>query len=88
MSNPKRIAAEAERLLNEPLLVAALDELMADAFAEFKSAKIGPETLHEVIALQQRINVLQAIPDQIRAKITAAGERDGGFAVEMTSKSE
>lgn len=82
MSNPKRIAAEAERLLNEPLLVAALDELMADAFAEFKAAKIGPETLHEVIALQQRINVLQAIPDQIRAKITAAGERDGGFAVE------
>lgn len=78
----RKLAAEAERLLNEPLFVDALNDLMGDAFAEFKAAKIGPDSLHEVIALQQRIIVLQEIPDRIRAKIAASGQMDGGYSVE------
>jgi hypothetical protein len=78
----RKLAAEAERLLNEPLLVDALNDLMGEAFAEFKALSIGPDTMHEVIALQQRINVLQEIPDRIKAKITASGQMDGGVAVE------
>jgi hypothetical protein len=35
-----------------------------------------------VIALQQRINVIQSIPDLLQAKITASGQRDGGYVVE------
>lgn len=82
MTEAERLAAEAERLLNEPLLVEALNSLMGEAFAEFKALSIGPNNLHEVIALQQRINVVQEIPDRIKAKILASGQKDGGFAVE------
>ncbi len=82
MTEAERLAAEARRLLSEPLLAEALDSLMGDAFAQFKAMQIGPETLHDVIALQQRINVIQAIPTMIDAKITASGQRDGGVTVE------
>lgn len=82
MTPAERQAAEATRLLNEPLLVEALDALMGDAFAEFKELRIAPETLSDVIALQQRINVIQSIPDLLQAKIIASGQRDGGHVVE------
>jgi len=82
MTPAERAAAEAQRLLNEPLLVEALDGIMGDAFAEFKALKIAPDTLHEVIALQQRIIVTQEIHDRLDAKIIAAGQRDGGVDVE------
>lgn len=82
MTPQERLASEARRLLSEPLLVEALDDLMGDAFAEFKALKISPETLHEIIALQQRVNVIQEIPDRIREKIYASGQNDGGMAVE------
>jgi hypothetical protein len=82
MDAAKRNAVEAARLLNEPLLAEALDGIMADAFAEFKAMTISPDTLHAVIALQQKINVVQDIPDRLRAKITASGEHDGGVDVE------
>lgn len=78
----RKLAAEAERLLNEPLLVEALDNAMGDAFAEFKALSIGPDNLHEVIALQQRINVLQKIPELLHAKILASGRSDGGVEIE------
>lgn len=78
----QRLAAEAERLLNEPLLVQALDTIMGEAFAEFKQLQINPETVYAVIALQQRIIVLQAIPDLIKSSIYASGQMDGGVRVE------
>jgi hypothetical protein len=82
MNEAQRLASEATRLLNEPLLVEALDNIMGDAFAEFKALSIGPENIHQVIALQQRILVTQEIHDRIHAKITASGQLDGGVAVE------
>jgi hypothetical protein len=82
MNEKERLAAEAARLLNEPLLVEALNGIMGDAFAEFKALKISPDTLHDVIALQQRIIVTQEIHDRLDAKITASGQRDGGVDVE------
>jgi Holliday junction resolvase len=82
MNEKERIASEAARLLNEPLLVEALDGIMADAFAEFKSLRVSQETLPDVIALQQRILVAHEIHDRIEAKITASGQRDGGVVVE------
>lgn len=83
MNEKDRLAAEAARLLNEPLLVEALDGVMADAFAEFKAMKLSPENIHEAIALQQRILVTQEIHDRLEAKITASGQRDGGVTVEI-----
>lgn len=82
MNEAQRLASEADRLLNEPLLGEALESLMGDAFAEFKAMKITPETLHDVIALQQRVVVIQEIPDLIKAKIIASGQVDGGVTVE------
>ena len=82
MTEAERLAAEARRLLNEPLLVEALDGIMADAFAEFKSMSIGPDTIYDVVALQQRIIATQEIHDRIDQKITASGQRDGGVVVE------
>ena len=84
MTEKERLAAEATRLLNEPLLVEALDNIMGDAFAEFKALTIGPHNTHEVIALQQRILVTQEIHDRLEAKILASGQQDGGVAVEAT----
>lgn len=82
MTEAERLAAEAQRLLNEPLLVEALDGIMGDAFAEFKTMKIGPDNIFEVVALQQRIIATQEILNRIDAKITASGRRDGGVEVE------
>lgn len=82
MTEAERLAAEARRLLNEPLLVEALDGIMGDAFAEFKALKVTPDTVHEVIALQQRIIVVQEIHDRLDAKIIASGDRDGGVEIE------
>jgi hypothetical protein len=82
MNDKERLAAEAARLLSEPLLVEALETIMGDAFAEFKELKLSPDTLYEAIALQQRILATQAIHDLIDAKITASGQRDGGVRVE------
>jgi len=82
MTEAERLASEAQRLLNEPLLVAALDGIMGDAFAEFKAMKLTPETIHEAIALQQRVVVVQDIHDRIERYITASGQRDGGVVVE------
>ena len=82
MNEAQRLAAEAQRLLAEPLLAEALDDLLSDAFAEFKALRIAPETMTDVIALQQRINVIQDIPDMIARKITASGQYDGGVTVE------
>jgi hypothetical protein len=84
MNEAQRLASEATRLLNEPLLVEALDNIMGDAFAEFKALSIGPENIHQVIALQQRILVTQEIHDRLEAKILASGQQDGGVAVEKT----
>ncbi len=55
---------------------------MGEAFAEFKQLKLGPDTLYEAIALQQRILVLQDIHDRIEANIRASGQMDGGVKVE------
>ena len=82
MTEAERLAAEASRLLNEPLLVEALDGIMADAFAEFKAMSIRPDNIFDVVALQQRIIATQELHDRIDAKITASGARDGGIVVE------
>jgi hypothetical protein len=78
----KRLASEATRLLNEPLLVEALDNIMADAFIDFKRMKITPDTIYETIALQQRILAVQELHDRLEAKILASGQSDGGMQVE------
>jgi hypothetical protein len=88
MNEKERLASEATRLLNEPLLVEALDTIMFDAFAEFKALKLSPDTLHDAIALQQRILVTQEIKDRIEAKITASGANDGGMTVEIKPTAE
>lgn len=82
MTPQERAASEAQRLLNEPLLVEALDGIMADAFAEFKEIVIGPDNINAVIALQQRIVATQEIHDRLEAKIKASGLMDGGMVVE------
>jgi len=82
VTEAERLAVEAKRLLNEPLLAEALDAIMADAFAEFKAMSIGPDTIYDVVALQQRIIATQEIHDRIDQKITASGQRDGGVVVE------
>lgn len=82
MNEKERLASEAERLLNEPLLVQALDTIMSEAFADFKQLKVSPETIPEVIALQQRIVVCQEIVGNLQAVITASGRRDGGVPLE------
>jgi hypothetical protein len=82
MEEAERLAAEAQRLLAEPLLAEALDTMLSDAFAEFKALRVSTETMADVIALQQRINVIQEIPDMIARHILASGQRDGGFDVE------
>jgi hypothetical protein len=82
MNDKERLASEASRLLNEPLLVEALDNIMGDAFAEFKAMKLNPDTLFEAIALQQRILATQEIRDRIEANILASGAHDGGVVVE------
>jgi hypothetical protein len=78
----QRLAAEATRLLNEPLLVDALDAIMANAFAEFKEMNIGLDNITAVIALQQRVLAAHEIHDRIYAHITASGQNDGGVTVE------
>ena len=82
MTPAERQAAEAQRLLNEPLLVEALDDIMSDAFAEFKDIEITPDNLARVIALQARANATHEIFDRLKAKLLAAGQGDGGMAVE------
>lgn len=82
MTPRERAASEAQRLLNEPLLVEALDGLMADAFAEFKAMRLTPDTLHDAIALQQRTIVAHGILDRLQAKIIASGQSDGGIEIE------
>lgn len=88
MSGKERLASEAQRLLNEPLLVEALDNIMGDAFAEFKALRVSHETLPDVIALQQRILVVHEIHDRIEAKIAASGLMDGGVVVENKPTAE
>ena len=88
MNEKERLASEAQRLLNEPLFVAALDNLMADAFADFKALRVSHETLADVIALQQRVLVVHEIRDRIEANITASGQRDGGVVVEIKPTAE
>lgn len=84
----QRLASEARRLLNEPLFVEALDAIMGDAWGDFKALRVSPETIHDVIALQQRILVTHEIRDRIEAKITASGLRDGGVVVENKPTAE
>lgn len=88
MDDKQRLAAEAARLLNEPLFVEALDGLMADAWADFKDLRVSHETLTDVIALQQRVLVVHGIRDRIEAKITASGQMDGGVVVEIKPTAE
>lgn len=82
MNDKERLASEAERLLNEPLLVQALDTIMGEAFADFKQLELSAETLHQAIALQQRIVVVQDVIDRLKSVIIASGQMDGGMQVE------
>ena len=77
-----RRASEAERLLNEPLLVEALDEIMGDAFAEFKEMPITTNNLEAVLALQARARSVQELVDRLKAVITASGRHDGGVTID------
>lgn len=86
MNNKERLASEATRLLNEPLLVEALDGIMGDAFADFKAMDVTPDTIHAVIALQQRVIVAQEFFARLQAKITASGQMDGGIEVNVEKK--
>lgn len=62
-----RLASEADRLLREPLLVMAFEEMEQSALAELLQVKgADPEDDRMRRALIDRINIIRSIPDGLR----------------------
>jgi hypothetical protein len=76
----QRLAAEATRLLNEPLLADAFAEVRMDALAALSEADAGD--MKEILRLQAIATCLSDVRDLLYAKITASGQSDGGVQVE------
>jgi hypothetical protein len=76
----KRQAAEATRLLNEPLLADAFAEVRMDALIALSEADAGD--MKEILRLQAIATCLSDVRDLLYAKITASGQIDGGMQIE------
>lgn len=76
----QRLAAEATRLLNEPLLADAFAEVRMDALVALSEADAS--NMKEILRLQAIATCLSDVVDLLKAKITASGQSDGGVQVE------
>jgi hypothetical protein len=76
----QRLAAEATRLLNEPLLAEAFAEVRMDALIALSEADAGD--MKGILRLQAIATCLSDVRDLLYAKITASGQADGGVQVE------
>ena len=80
MSPEQRNAAEATRLLNEPLLAEAFAAVRMQALLDL--ASVDAANTKEILRLQAIANCLNDVVDLLKAKITASGLSDGGIEVE------
>lgn len=76
----QRLASEATRLLNEPLLADAFAEVRMDALIALSEADAGD--MKEILRLQAIATCLSEVRDLLYAQITASGQSDGGIEVE------
>ena len=82
MSPEQRRAAEATRLLNEPLLAEAMTTVRMNALIALSEADAGD--MKEILRLQAIATCLNDVLDLLRSSITASGQSDGGVQVETT----
>lgn len=75
-----RLAAEATRLLSEPLLADAFAEVRMDALIALSEADASD--MKEILRLQAIATCLSDVVDLLKAKITASGQADGGVQIE------
>jgi len=80
MRAEQRLAAEATRLLSEPLLAEAFAEVRMDALIAL--AEVDAANTKEILRLQAIAGCLSDVRDLLYAKITASGMSDGGVQVE------
>lgn len=67
-SEIRQRAAEAQRLLDEPLLVEAFDALADAAIGELMACRgVEPEDDRRRFALVERLNVIRAVRDHLAA---------------------
>ena len=76
----ERLAQEANRLLNEPLLVRAFDEVRVDAMIGL--TEVDPDNKTEIMRLQAIAKCLEDVRDALSAKILASSENEGGITLE------
>lgn len=79
MTPAERKAAEAKRLLNEPLLAAAFEAVMLNAMRELTT--VDASDTKEILRLQAIACCLSDVRDALYASILASGEADGGVSV-------
>lgn len=82
MRAEERLAAEAARLLSEPLLADAFEQVRMDALLAL--AEVDAADTNEILRLQAIANCLNDVVDLLKAKIIASGSSDGGMQVETT----
>lgn len=80
MNREQRLAAEATRLLSEPLLADAFAEVRMDALIALSEADASD--MKEILRLQAIATCLSDVVDLLKAKITASGQADGGVQIE------
>lgn len=80
MKADERLAAEATRLLNEPLLAEAFAEVRMDALIGL--SEVDATNTTEILRLQAIATCLSDVVDLLKAKIIASGQSDGGVQVE------
>lgn len=80
MNNKERLASEATRLLNEPLLADAFTEVRMNALVALADADASDTK--EILRLQAIANCLNDVVDLLRSHITASGRDDGGVSIE------
>lgn len=76
----QRLAAEATRLLNEPLLAEAFAKVRMDALVALSEADASD--MKEILRLQAIATCLSEVRDLLYTSITASGQHDGGVQVE------
>ena len=86
MNEKERLASEAQRLLNEPILIEASRRMQTAALAELMEA--DPDDKTNIIRLQTRAQMATEILTHLAAIITASGQRDGGVVVENKPTAE
>lgn len=80
MRADERLAAEAQRLLSEPLLADAFAEVRMDALIAL--SEVDASKTIEILRLQAIATCLSDVVDLLKAKIIASGQSDGGMQVE------